>query len=91
MYHERTTHSPSTSQGEQSQGQPSRVVEIPAGSAVPAELQQAIALAGEAVGSADPGGEVVLQEIVGPAMELDLDIVCEDVPNNDVGRAPWMC
>ena len=54
-------------------------------------MQQAIALAGEAVGSADPGGEVVLQEIVGPAMELDLDIVCEDVPNNDAGRAPWMC
>ena len=86
----RTSHS---QQGKQSQGQSasSHVVEIPAGSAVPAELQQAIALAGEAVGSSDPGGEVVLQEIVGPAMELDLDIVCEDVPNIDANRAPWMC
>ena len=73
------------------QGKQSHVVEIPAGSAVPAELQQAIALAGEAVGSSDPGGEAVLQEIVGPAMELDLDIVCEDVPNIDANRAPWMC
>ena len=64
------------------------MVEIPAGSAIPAELQQAIALAGEAVGSSDPGGEVVLQEIVGPAMELDLDIVAAGI---DAGSAPWMC
>ena len=61
------------------------------GSALPPDLQKAIALAGAAVGSADPGGEVVLQEIVGPAMELDLDIVCENVPNNDAAHAPWLC
>ena len=76
----------------QGQQRRSRDVEIPvAGSAVPADLQRAIALAGEAVGSSDPGGEVVLQEIVGPAIEMDLDIVCEDVPNKDADRAPWMC
>lgn len=82
-----------TFQIKDSQGQSnSHVLEIPAGSAVPSALQQAMALAGEAVGSSDPGGEVVLQEIVGPAMELDLDIVCEDVPpSNDADRAPWMC
>ena len=75
----------------QEQQRRSQDVEISAGSAVPADLQRAIALAGEAVGSSDPGGEVVLQEIVGPAIEMDLDIVCEDVPNKDADRAPWMC
>ena len=76
----------------QGQQRRSQDVEIPvAGPAVPADLQRAIALAGEAVGSSDPGGEVVLQEIVGPAIEMDLDIVCEDVPNKDADRAPWMC
>ena len=66
-------------------------IEISSGSDLPPDLQKALALAGAAVGSADPGGEVVLQEIVGPAMELDLDIVCENVPNNEADHAPWLC